>query len=163
MLSLKRTGGGLSTSAGFLKIMKTLIVLFLSFFVCKGNALSLHDKQARFSRLTADLIIEANSLGYEVTLGEAWRSQATAKYVPTKWNADRGKGIVDSLHILRLAIDINLFKNGKFLTNPQDYAPLGEWWEKQSDSVNGINCVWGGRFKKLKDANHFSIENGGKK
>jgi hypothetical protein len=153
-------GGGASLCRLF-NFMKKLLFLFICFFLNTANAVSLHKKQAAFSQLLAKLIIHANSLGYEVTLGEAWRSQVVAKYLPTKWYADHGMGIADSLHVLRLAIDINLFKDGVFLTKPDDYAPLGEWWEKQSDLSNGIKCAWGGRFKKLKDANHFSLENGG--
>lgn len=124
-------------------------------------ALTLHEKQATFSQLSASLIKQAATLGYEVTLGEAWRSEVVAKYMPTKWYADHGKGIEDSLHILRLAIDLNLFKDGKLLTRSEEYKALGEWWEKQS--TKDYRCTWGGRFKKLPDGNHFSLENEGVK
>lgn len=63
--------------------------------------------QEDFALAAAKLIIKANDLGYTVTLGEAWRTPEQAQ-----WDADHGKGIVHSLHMERLAIDIILFKDG---------------------------------------------------
>ena len=40
------------------------------------------------------------------------------------------------------------------------YAPLGEWWERQS--TPDLTCCWGGRFTTV-DADHFSIEHEGVK
>lgn len=141
------------------------IILFVFLFCSLSQALTLHQKQATFAHLLPSLIQKAESLGYEVTLGEAWRPEALAfvrpkKPVFTKWYADHGKGIADSLHIQRLAIDLNLFKNGKYLTEVSDYEALGSWWEKQS--TKEYTLAWGGRFKKLKDAVHFSMENEGR-
>lgn len=90
-------------------------------------------------------------MGYEVTLGEATRSPATAKFY-----AEQGIGIESSLHRIRLALDINLFKNGEYLLRTEDYRPLGEWWESQA--VEDIKFVWGGRFE---DGDHFSFEHQG--
>jgi hypothetical protein len=119
--------------------------------------MSLQDKQAWFAHMTAKLILEAESRGYSVTLGEAWRSAEQAAF-KTKINQQKGIGIAASLHTRRLAIDLNLFRNGKFLTDTADYLPLGEWWERQS--VGEIRCRWGGRFKRA-DGNHFSFEHEG--
>ena len=139
--------------------MKKLIVLILSLNFSAG-ASTLNQKQWEFSRLVAKLISHANEMGYEVALGEAWRSMEVAKFTPqqTKYNADHGIGILDSNHRNRVAIDLLLFKNGKFLTKTEDYKTLGEWWVKHSDPVHGIICAWGGNFKKLKDGNHFSLK-----
>lgn len=117
--------------------------------------LSLGDKQQLFSQLVAKLLIRAKELGYEVTLGEAWRSQATATEIK-RWYADHGKGIPNSLHIQRLAIDINLFKDGKYLTSTSDYKELGDWWVQQHRLAR-----WGGNFVHLVDGNHFSLEHEG--
>lgn len=114
----------------------------------------LRDKQAKFSTYVAMLILQAGEMGYEVTLGEAWRSSEQAAF-KTKINAEKGIGIAASLHTQRLAIDINLFRDGKFLTQPADYARLGSWWEKQC-----AECRWGGRFKTA-DAVHFSFAHNG--
>ena len=56
-------------------------------------------------------------------------------------------GAARSQHKRRLAIDLLLFKDGKYLTDTKDYAPLGLWWEQQGGA-------WGGRFE---DGNHFSL------
>lgn len=91
-----------------------------------------------------------HAAGYEVTGGELWRTPEQAQA-----NAAAGRGISNSLHIDRLAIDLNLFKNGVFLTSTEDHREFGEWWEQQHPL-----CRWGGRFN---DGNHYSLEHNGKK
>lgn len=112
--------------------------------------MTLGEKQRLFSRLVAKLILQAYEMGYEVTLGEAWRSKETAEHY-----AKIGRGIKTSLHRDRLAIDLNLFKDGRFLMQTESHRPLGEWWEDQHEL-----CRWGGRFS---DGNHYSMEHGGRK
>ena len=114
----------------------------------------LHKKQGRFSHHVSLLIQHATRTGYDVSFGEAYRSPEQAKF-QVKINAEKGIGIAASLHTQRLAIDLNLFRNGIFLTTTEDYRELGEWWEKLCDE-----CRWGGRFKNA-DANHFSFEHNG--
>lgn len=102
--------------------------------------------QEIFAQDAAKLIQKAAELGYGVTLGEAWRTPEQAAL-----NAQKGSGIAHSLHIERLALDINLFRNGEYLTQTEDFRTLGEWWESL-----GPNHKWGGRFQRA-DGNHFSI------
>ena len=99
--------------------------------------------------MVARLIDKAFELGYEVTLGDAYRDPRLHGGIGVKM----GYGHPKSCHKLRLAIDLNLFKNGKFLTTTEDHRQLGEWWE----SIGG---TWGGRFN---DANHYSLEHEGMK
>lgn len=113
-------------------------------------AVTLREKQSLFAQLVARLILWAHASGYEVTFGEAWRSKEEAARL-----AKLGTGIARSLHTDRLAIDLNLFKAGQYLTSARAHAPLGEWWEKQHEL-----CRWGGRFG---DGNHYSLEHGGRK
>lgn len=117
--------------------------------------MTLREKQSIFTELVAYLIIEAIKKGYDVTLGEVYRSEEEALRL-----FKIGKGVKNSLHTKRLAIDLNLFRNGKYLTQSEDYKSLGEWWERQS--TNAFKCAWGGRFKRV-DGNHFSIEHAGVK
>lgn len=117
--------------------------------------MTLREKQSIFAEMVAYLIIEAIKKGYEVTLGEATRSSEEALRLHKK-----GLGNKNSLHIKRLAIDLNLFRNGVYLTKSEDYKDLGFWWERQSTSA--YECAWGGRFKNA-DGNHFSIAHGGVK
>lgn len=110
--------------------------------------MTLGQKQRKFTRMVADLIVFAYDNGYELTLGEAFRTPEQAAL-----NAKSGKGIANSLHCDKLAIDLNLFKGGVFLTTTADHQPLGEFWE----SIGGS---WGGRFN---DGNHYSLEHEGRK
>lgn len=114
---------------------------------------TLVDKQKFFSKKIALLLVFLFDEGYEVTFGEAWRPEITAEAY-----AKQGKGIANSLHPLRLAFDINLWKDGKYLTRTPDYEKAGVYWE--SLSTPEIKCTWGGRFQKG-DGNHFSVEHNG--
>lgn len=111
---------------------------------------NLLNKQFRFSRFLGMLLDYIYTSGYECTMGETWRTPEQAKY-----NQEHGLGISNSLHLQRLAIDINLFKNGKLLDRKEDYAVLGNFW-KGLDTENR----WGGDFKKS-DPYHFSITHEG--
>lgn len=111
-----------------------------------GGGLTLRQQQSLFARLVADLIIHAFELGYEITLGEAYRSREEAERL-----AKAGKGIVNSLHTSRLAIDVNLFRDGRYLSATESHRPLGEWWEQQH-----AGCRWGGRFQRS-DGNHYEF------
>jgi len=94
--------------------------------------MSLRKKQSEFVRMVGKLIGYATGHGYELTFGDAFATSGHKK---------------NSLHYKRLAIDLNLFKDGKYLTSTEDHCELGEYWE----SIGGS---WGGRFK---DGNHYSL------
>lgn len=114
--------------------------------------MTLREQQSLFARMVALLILKAYELGYEVTLSEAWRTSQQAL-----WNARAGVGISNSLHLDRLAIDLNLFKDGRYLATTEAHRPLGEWWEQQHELAR-----WGGRFSRP-DGNHYSLEWRGRK
>jgi hypothetical protein len=109
----------------------------------------LRQKQSRFVRMTAALILKAESLGYELTTGDGYRDPR----VFGKSGVKQGYGRSESNHKLRLAHDWNLFKDGKYLTSTKAHTPLGEYWE----SIGG---AWGGRFK---DGNHYALEHNGRR
>jgi hypothetical protein len=115
--------------------------------------MTLRQKQSVFARLVASLILRAYREGYELTFGETYRSPEEAARL-----AKLAKGIKGSLHTSRLAIDLNLFKDGKYLSTTEAHRPLGEWWEALSTAEYA--CCWGGRFN---DGNHYSIAHGGRK
>ena len=108
--------------------------------------MTLGEKQRLFVSLVAKLITWAYANGYEFTFGDAYRSPEEAIL-----NAASGKGIKNSNHPRRLAIDLNLFINGQYRTSSEDYRPLGEYWMKLHPL-----CCWGGDFSKP-DGNHFSL------
>jgi hypothetical protein len=109
---------------------------------------TLREKQSRFTLMIGALIVWAFDHGYELTFGEAHRPQELADLYATK-----GKGISNSLHILRLAVDFNLFINGRWQTTTEAFRPLGQKWKE-------LGGTWGGDFKKP-DGNHFSLEHEG--
>jgi hypothetical protein len=95
--------------------------------------MSLRKRQSEFAKAAAELILEAYRLGYEVTLGDAYRD-SRCPY-----------GSRSSRHKMRLAIDLNLFKDGKYLTQTEDHSELGRWWEQRGG-------IWGGNWH---DGNHY--------
>lgn len=113
--------------------------------------MTLGELQRRFLPFVAKLVEYAYTQGYELTAGELYRSPEQAAL-----NAQHGSGIANSLHTLRLAIDMQLFKDGVYLTDSEQYRLLGEYW-KTLDPL----CCWGGDFKTRPDGNHFSLSFGG--
>jgi hypothetical protein len=99
---------------------------------------TLREHQSLFARMVADLILKAYDLGFELSLGDAFRDQRCPYGNP------------NSLHYHRLAIDLNLFKDGVYLTDSAAHEPLGVYWE----SIGG---TWGGRFRPNPDGNHYSL------
>jgi len=96
--------------------------------------MSINDKQFIFTNHTALLIQYAYSLGYTLSFGDAARM-------------DRKGHSKNSKHYKRLAIDLNLFKNGMYLIKTSDHLFLGIFWEN-------LGHKWGGRFKNS-DGNHY--------
>lgn len=109
----------------------------------------LGEKQELFMRLLPRLIDKAHELGYELRGGDLFRDPRLHGVVGVKL----GYGYYRSAHKKKLAIDLNLFKDGQFLRTTEDHRPLGEWWEQQHEL-----CRWGGRFD---DGNHYSLEHEG--
>jgi hypothetical protein len=107
----------------------------------------LTQKQSIFAQNVALLLQYIRLKDFQVTLGEAFRTEAQAKIY-----AQEGKGIIDSLHRKRLAIDLNLLKDGLYFSQSSYYEPFGVYWE----TLHPLNR-WGGRFKRV-DANHFEMQ-----
>lgn len=106
--------------------------------------MKLGEAQEEFLYLVGKLINKIYELGYKGRLGEGLRTPEQAAIY-----ASKGKGIANSLHTAKLAIDINVFKDGVWLTEGEQFKELGEYWESLSP-----RCNWGGRFN---DGNHFSF------
>lgn len=115
--------------------------------------MTLGEKQRLFCSLIGQFIVWCYANGYELTFGEAQRTQQQANA-----NAVSGAGISNSLHIIRLAVDLNLFIKGVYQMNTEAYKPLGEKWKSMHPLAR-----WGGDFQKLPDGNHFSLEHEGRK
>ena len=110
---------------------------------------TLQNHQEIFTKNIASLINYTYEQGYTLTLGEAYRTAEQAEIY-----AKEGKGIVHSLHIQRLAVDFNLFKDGVYMMSKESYEPLGAYWKTLHP-----NNRWGGDFVHLVDSNHFEMQN----
>ncbi len=110
--------------------------------------MTLGKKQELFSRLIVRLLQYIYKQGYEVRFAQFYRTPIEAKRL----------GFENSNHTRRLAADLLLFKNGKWLTKSKKYEFAGEYWEKLGP-WHGVETVWGGRWKS-RDGVHFSIRHG---
>lgn len=137
---------------------------------------TLRQKQSRFARDLARLLDFAVALGFDVTLGECWRSDEQAEIHALGFNGrdavarlvehqfpllakklrnNTGNGVRNSLHTIRLAIDLQLFEraNGRWMTEVEPYRALGAYWKSL-----GPDYCWGGDFG---DTPHYSISHEG--
>ena len=92
---------------------------------------TLREQQSEFMLALGVLILFAYQQGYTLTGGDLWARDGHKD---------------GSFHYVRLAVDLNLFRDGVYLRETEDHRPLGEFWE----SLGG---TWGGRFG---DGNHYS-------
>ncbi len=99
--------------------------------------MGLRKDQSDFAHYIGILIPWIESQGYQVTFGDAW-AKSGHKY--------------NSKHYIRLALDLNLFKDGVYLETTEAHRPIGEKWK----SLNP-NCTWGGDFPSP-DGNHYSYK-----
>ena len=113
--------------------------------------MTLSAKQRLFARLTIKLYQFILDEGYEFTYGDAYRDPRAHGIVGKELGYGRSK----SNHKIRLAIDINLFRDGKYLTSTIDHTPIGEYWESLD-----LLCTWGGNFN---DGNHYSMIHNGRR
>ena len=105
----------------------------------------LRDLQVSFAKAVPRLLDKAFELGFTVTLGDCYRSPEECERI----------GHQSSCHGIRLAVDLNLFKDGRYLTDTADHEPLGLWWKEQHDAAS-----WGGNWG---DGNHYSFEYEGRR
>jgi hypothetical protein len=110
------------------------------------SKLSLSRQQQLFFRDMVDLVIYSWHYGWEVTGGELFRTTEQQEiYVK------EGKSkTMNSNHLKRLAIDLNFFKDGQYITSKEALQQLGDHWE----SLNPQNR-WGGNYKTFTDTPHF--------
>lgn len=109
--------------------------------------MSLFDEQTAFVYDFCLLMAKAFEMGYAITFGEAQRPlEMQTLYV----KSGRSK-TMDSEHIRRCAIDLNIFKEGK-LCSRDEIKPLGDYWESLSPKNR-----WGGNWRGLVDMGKSSF------
>ena len=107
----------------------------------------MRERQSIFLLNVAKLIIWAFDNGMELTGGELYRTPEQQEiYVKT------GKSkTYNSRHLSRLAIDLNLFIKGQFITDKESYKPLADYWKSLNpDNIAGYDWTF--------DANHFEMK-----
>lgn len=121
--------------------------------------MTLGELQRIFAIMVAKLIKFAYDAGYEITLGEAYvKKERKGKLKALKTDGDvifvDEEHRENSNHYRKLAIDLNLFHNGEYLTKSIDHAELGTYWLNLGKMYK-VPAVWGGEWD---DGNHYSIE-----
>ncbi len=105
---------------------------------------TLGQKQRAFTKMVAELILWAYKHGYELSMGDAYRDVRSHGKLGEK----KAYGHPRSKHKQRLAVDLNLFIDGKYQSSTEAHRPLGQYWKKKGGT-------WGGDFP-IKDGNHYS-------
>lgn len=118
------------------------------------SPLTLGQRQELFMWGLGQLLVWLHSEGYKVRGGELLRDPRVAQM-----NDANGVGISNSLHIDKLAIDLNVFKGGVWLNKTEDHAPIGAKWKTLHPLF-----AWGGDFKPptKPDGNHYSCRYAGR-
>lgn len=108
--------------------------------------MSLRNEQEEFAKDVIKLMSFIFSSGYTLTMGEAMRTTEQQKiYVQT----GRSK-TMNSYHLKKCAIDLNVFRDGVLLCSKEDMQPFGDYWT----SLHPVN-QWGGNWHSFKDIPHF--------
>lgn len=102
--------------------------------------MTLREKQSLFARKIALLELVIIEMGYEITNGHALRCE------------DCHTGATLSLHKLKLAKDINLFKAGRYIVDEEGHKNIHAIWEM----MGGAPMITG-------DPNHYSVWHDGRR
>lgn len=125
--------------------------------------MTLREKQSLFMAMVGKLISFAYENGYELTGGELQRTYDQQLlhfegYTLTKTGSalklahtSKKSKTMHSKHLEKLAIDLNVFKDGQYLTNKEDCQILGDYWESLHE-----DCKWGGNWNWV-DVPHFQM------
>lgn len=100
--------------------------------------MKLGERQKLFSFYIAKLILEMYARGYRVSCGDFMAKRRD----PLEHKAN-------SLHYEQCAADLNLFKDGKYLTTEEHHRQFAEYWESLHP-----HCRSGIRYG---DANHYEL------
>jgi predicted chitinase len=118
--------------------------------------MSLVREQAVFLLHVSELVRKASELGFLVSGGELYRTpEQQALHVK------HGRSqTMKSLHLKRLAVDLNFFREApdgtlRLTYDVEELRALGEFWE----SLDPANR-WGGNWSSFKDVPHFERRDG---
>ncbi len=115
--------------------------------------MTLNEKQTFFTDQIARFICDCFDHGYPVILAEAYRPPELAALY-----AEQGRGIRNSNHTRKLAVDLFRVVDGRVTWDLEAYEPIGELWKACHPQL----ARWGGDFTN-RDSVHFSFEHNGVK
>lgn len=120
--------------------------------------MSLLSNQNTFALNVAQFIVWLNANYYKATFGEAYRPQEMQDIYFKKGLTKKKYG----KHQDRLAIDLNIFRDGKLLTSAQELKLVGTKWQSMNKS-NRWGGDWNGNGsthdETFEDPNHFEMLN----
>ena len=125
--------------------------------------MTLREAQSEFIKNFAKLVLFLYENGYEATEGEGERteSQQILHYLGYKLALDGVRppklikvasvsNTMNSYHRKKLAHDLNIFKDGKILTEKEEYKPLADFWKSlHPNNISGYEWGW--------DLGHFQM------
>lgn len=126
--------------------------------------MSLRKKQSIFMLNVGKLILFAYDNGYELTGGELQRTNNQQLLYFEGFNLKKIGSLLRlcktarlsktmfSKHLKKLAIDFNIFEDGKLLKKREDFKILAEYW-KSLHPENTCGYFWGWDFR------HFQMGN----
>jgi len=116
--------------------------------------MTLKEERIQFTKNLGRLItyvnFNLNTYGYEIAIDYCKRLQSEQDIlIANKLSKNK-----NSKHLIGLAADVILYRDGKYITDSGDYKILGDYW-KEIDKNN----VWGGDWEQFPDGNHFQYGN----
>ncbi|WP_170000592.1 M15 family metallopeptidase [Campylobacter sp. RM9328] len=108
--------------------------------------MTLGNHQEAFMQDVANILAYLHDNGYTVRGGDLQRSKEQQKIY---FNQGKSKTL-KSNHLLKCAVDLHIFRNGRLLQDKHDLQAIGDYWE----ALNNLNR-WGGNFKTFLDVPHF--------
>jgi len=104
----------------------------------------LSEHQIKFTHDVCRLLQFIWDCGYEVTFGEVYRTPEQQKI-----NYEKGLSkTLNSMHLKRLAVDLNFYKDGKYVPGEKIPRATALYWKSLS-TLNRAGQDWGW------DAGHF--------
>jgi len=96
--------------------------------------MTLSEHQQEFALHIGYLLQHINAAGYACTFGDAYRSPLAFGGMGEKGPYGRNK----SAHKQRLAVDLNLFKDGRYLDDTEDHRPIGNIGKPSTSLTGGV-------------------------
>ena len=110
-------------------------------------------RQEQFCLNAAKLILFINASGYKCTFGETLRTKEQAQIY-----AKEHKGIVDSNHLYKLAVDLNLFKDGVYITDVKEYKQFADYCLTLNKNNEAGYYFKDKNGKQMFDSGHFEMD-----